>query len=39
MCMVGWLCLVVLKCVVDRAHQQGDGIDGVIMRICGIPYN
>lgn len=39
MCMVGWLYLIVLKCVADRAHQQGDGIDGVIMRIYGIPYN
>lgn len=39
MCIIGWLYLVVLKCVVDRAHQQGSRIDGVIMRIYGIPYN
>lgn len=39
MCMVGCLFLAELNCVVDRAHQQANRIDGVIMRIYGIPYN
>lgn len=39
MCIIGWLYLVVLKCVVDRAYQQGNRIDRAIMRIYGIPYN